>query len=165
MITFSNFLKKPNYPGMSLAFRKSVLDKYLLIMDEFGDIINTHDWLLAAIGESMGGLYSINYSYADRRYTGENVALNIRSNAISKIERLNSIEVIIKQLDLLKMFVDNNLLTFSENQINQLTNLKVAMKKRSKFLKKKNFMNLLKLLKDWKLMPSKKTIFGDLLSK
>ncbi|RHX73030.1 glycosyltransferase [Lactiplantibacillus plantarum] len=165
MITFSNFLKKPNYPGMSLAFRKSVLDKYLLIMDEFGDIINTHDWLLAAIGESMGGLYSINYSYADRRYTGENVALNIRSNAISKIERLNSIEVIIKQLDLLKMFVDNNLLTFSESQINQLTNLKVAMKKRSKFLKKKNFMNLLKLLKDWKLMPSKKTIFGDLLSK
>lgn len=165
LINFSNFLKKPNYPGMSLAFKKQVLDKYFLIMDEFGNAIKTHDWVLATIGEMMEGLYSIGYSYTDRRYTGENVALNIQSKTVSKSNRIKSINTIIGQLDMLLLFAKDNVITLSKFQINQVVQMDIAMKKRKKFIENKGLISLIGLMKYSKQMPSKRTILGDLLSK
>ena len=85
-IGIKQFVKKVNYPGMALVFRKSVILPKLMELSNNVDL-PTHDWVIALIACLSDGLYISNKVYTYRRETGLNVALKIEEHRISNIDR------------------------------------------------------------------------------
>lgn len=91
-IPLKRYVKKVNYPGMAMTFRKSFIFPELMELLDEGIYLPTHDWIIGFLGAKSNGFYTSNEVYTYRRYTGQNVALSLeKSNSL--LDRVNGIEI------------------------------------------------------------------------
>jgi glycosyltransferase involved in cell wall biosynthesis len=91
-IKLSKYVKKVNYPGMAMAFRKSVVYPELEWLLDKVVSLPTHDWIIGFIGAKSNGFYVSEEVYTYRRFTGQNVALSLEKRD-SILDRVSGIEV------------------------------------------------------------------------
>lgn len=165
IFSFNDFLKKPNYPGMSMAFKKSVIDKNKEFILANISNIKTHDYLLVMLSLFEGEVYTVGESYSARTYTGENVALRDMDNyKLNTQDRIDSAETYINQYTLvLKFICSNSTLDYQKERkvINKLLN---AQKQRLNFLENGGIKKGVSLLMNARYLPSLKSLMGDLIS-
>ncbi|KGH55587.1 hypothetical protein X466_05890 [Oenococcus oeni S25] len=158
---FDHFMKKPNYPGMSLSFKTSKVSFELKKVEMLGRKVRTHDFLIALIAEASDGLYVTNKVYSLRRYTGHNVALQNPKTSFTFRSRISSIDTFIYQYRLSKyiymLFVPDN--NAQKNKILKYISIET---KRMLFLRTGKISYLLYIFMHINFLPSWKTIFGDL---
>lgn len=91
-IKLSKYVKKVNYPGMAMAFRKSVVYPELEWLLDKVVSLPTHDWIIGFIGAKSNGFYVSEEVYTYRRFTGQNVALSLEKRD-SILDRVSGIKV------------------------------------------------------------------------
>lgn len=159
-LDIKKFVRRVNYAGMSLAFKKSKISDYLNLLVEQRIKIATHDWLICYIAALQEGLYTTNNILTHRRYTGTNVALRLNQKRLSSIEyRIDGIDTYLvnyqmalacQNLDILNSVFDITpyIDTFEER--------KIVLKNKSKI---RSFLMIRKLM----FFPSFKSYIGDML--
>ena len=91
-IPLKRYVKKVNYPGMAMTFRKSCVYPELKKLLDNGINLPTHDWIIGFIGAKSNGFYVSEEVYTYRRFTGQNVALSLEKRD-SILDRVSGIEV------------------------------------------------------------------------
>ncbi len=91
-IPLKRYVKKVNYPGMAMTFRKSCVYPELKKLLDNGINLPTHDWIIGFIGAKSNGFYVCEEVYTYRRFTGQNVALSLEKRD-SILDRVSGIEV------------------------------------------------------------------------
>jgi glycosyltransferase involved in cell wall biosynthesis len=159
-IKLAEFIKKVNYPGMALAFRR---DKIIQILESYGLLtlnLPTHDWticLAAVLGE---GFYITDKVYTMRRYTGVNVALNIKENRLVDIR--DRIEGIKQYIVYYNFLIEIREINRSENIIDGNKYLNTALY-RMRYLEEISLLMAAKNVKALKYYPSLKSYIGDII--
>ena len=91
-IPLKRYVKKVNYPGMAMTFRKSCVYPELKKLLDNGINLPTHDWIIGFIGAKSNGFFVSEEVYTYRRFTGQNVALSLEKRD-SILDRVSGIEV------------------------------------------------------------------------
>lgn len=160
------FLNKPNYPGMSIAFRRNLVEKNKGFISKNFSSIATHDFLLVMFSVFDNGFYTLGESYADRTFTGENVALRANSTSkFNRIDRIHSANTYINQYKLILNYIQYYDLKEFLPYEDFITCLLDAQKQRLRFLKASTVIEGVKLLTKVKYLPSVKSVIADFLSK
>lgn len=165
-LSFEDFVKKPNYPGMSVAFKKWLFEENKEFIFKNIDNIKTHDFLLVMLSAFQGGIYTLSGCYCDRTFTGENVALkSANQSKFIRQERINSAKTYINQYELILNYFSFHSSSTYENEKFEVIKLLNAQKKRLEFLKNFNFKNGLVLVENFHYLPSLKSLMSDIFSK
>lgn len=157
--TVKQFIKKVNYPGMALAFRKGVILPKLLELDKQFNL-PTHDWVIGFLGAINEGFYVTCKVFTFRRYTGENVALQLDSNSKNFLidERIQGIDLYKEYYELVSKYQ----ILFGEEiiDINQyLSNAEI----RVKYLRSKNLLDCIRNLRNINYYPSYSSFLKDII--
>lgn len=151
-LELKKFVKKVNYPGMSMTLRKSQ------IINDLDDIssrikLPTHDWVIAYIACKKEGLYITNKVYTYRRLTGKNVALQNNKKRLSTIKnRINGIKLYRKYYFFMKEVGERSI---------KVNNYIETSEIREKYLEEKNIGLFLVNIININYYPSYKAYFGD----
>lgn len=165
-LNFIDFLQKPNYPGMSIAFKKDVFKKNERFIFKHITSIKTHDFLLVMLSAFEGGVYTIGNSYCDRTFTGENVALReVNRSKFIRQDRINSARTYINQYELILSYFSCLSSPIYESERIEVNKLLIAQKKRLEFLENYGFKEGLDLIKNIHHLPSLKSLISDIFSK
>ncbi|MDV7714401.1 glycosyltransferase [Oenococcus oeni] len=159
---FNHFMKKPNYPGMSLSFKAGKVTDKLKEIDGLRWEIRTHDFLIVLIAEILNGLYVTKQVLNFRRFTGHNVALKGHKDPLTIKKRISSVETFIYQYKLSKETFE--LILGDNKRINEISKYELVQAKRLLFLKTGNIKYLTYLFFHINLLSSYKPILGDTLS-
>ncbi len=159
-VNIETFIKKINYPGMALAFKR---DKIIQIFESYKILslnLPTHDWTICLAAVLGDGFYITDKVYTMRRYTGFNVALKINENRlVDSSDRIMGINQYIKYYDFLieicelnssKTFIDGR--KYLSNALYRIAYLEEL----SLLMVAKNIMGL-------KYYPSLKSFLGDII--
>ena len=90
-LSVKNMVRKVNYPGMAMAFKKASVIEELNQIKMQGIVLPTHDWTIALIGCIKDGFYTSNQILTSRRHTEKNVALDINNKVLSIDKRIRGI--------------------------------------------------------------------------
>lgn len=162
-ISFEEFLNKPNYPGMSISFKKELFYQYQNFIKLHEASIKTHDYLLVMFSAINGGFYAMGECLCNRTFTGENVALNLdRKDKFKRTQRIESALTNIAQYTLVLDFL--NFYNKNDCQINQTELLLNKQKLRYNFLKQRNIKNTVKYFVSNLKQMSLKTFIADFIS-
>lgn len=163
--SFTDFINKPNYPGMSMAFKKSVFDKNKdFVFNNINDI-KTHDYLLVMLALFEGEVYTVGESYSDRTYTGENVALQeVNKSKLLRQDRIESAKTYINQYRLVLNFLSSNFTSNSKKEKIEVNKLLNAQEHRLDFLENGGIKQGVSLIKNARHLPSWKSLIGDMFS-
>lgn len=162
-MSFEEFLKKSNYPGMSISFKKKLFYQYENFIKLHEASIKTHDYLLVMLSTISGGFYAMGQCLCNRTFTGENVALKLdRKDKLKKTQRIESALTNIEQYTLVLEFL--NFYNKNDYQINQTEFLLNKQKLRYDFLKQKNTKNAVKYFMSDLKTTSLKTFIADFIS-
>ncbi|WP_367294550.1 glycosyltransferase [Latilactobacillus sakei] len=158
-ITLKQYIKKVNYPGMAMAFRKESIFKKIREAIEGGVVPSTHDWLIGCIASMLDGFYVTKEILTYRRYTGNNVALNIETS------RLSDIDVRIKGV---KLYKDYYLLLEKLQKIYNINIIKAEKyvenaDNRISYLQNKSLFKVIWNITNITYYPSFKAYMGDLI--
>ena len=156
-IELNEFIKKVNYPGMSLVFRNGNFKKKL--MESKKDIVlNTHDWFICLLASLNGGFYISNEVLTLRRFTGRNVALDLDSQGDNSMQsRLEGIHLYSAYYEILqKVIVKNNY----SDEIGLIKYIK-NINKRKEYLEKASIMEYVLNITNINYYPSKKSYIKD----
>lgn len=124
-LNLSTFIKKVNYPGMALAFRKSrVLPKLELILER-NISLPTHDWVICFLAVIQDGFYISNQVLTYRRYTGSNVALDISSGIGNAESRIKGILLYCKYYEFLDNYNSSLAMGYMLNASKRINYLKI----------------------------------------
>lgn len=159
-IKLAEFIKKVNYPGMSLVFRR---DKIIRILESYRLLtlnLPTHDWTICLAAVLGDGFYITDKVYTMRRYTGVNVALNIKENRLVDIR--DRIEGIKQYIVYYNFLIEIREINRSENIIDGNKYLNNALY-RIRYLEKISLIMAAKNLIGLKYYPSLKSYFGDII--
>lgn len=163
---FSDFINKPNYPGMSIAFKKSVFDKNQAFVINNISNIKTHDYLLVMLSLFEGEVYTVSESYCNRTFTGENVALRETNRSkLIRQDRINSAQTYINQYTLVLNFLSSHFISRYEDEKNRIIRLLNAQELRLDFLENGGFKKGVSLIKNVQYLPSFKSLIIDILAK
>ncbi|MHC5372479.1 glycosyltransferase [Enterococcus sp. LJL120] len=157
-IGLHKFIKKVNYPGMSLAFKATPVVAILNKLKDQQIDFPTHDWVICYIACLMNGFYITDKILTLRRYTGENVALDITSRRISSIEkRIQGINLYRVYYDFIEVVQKKNI-EYKKIEIGcYIKNSKV----RVNYLQNKSIRSWIYNLKRIGLYPSIKSFIAD----
>ncbi|BAX73062.1 glycosyltransferase [Leuconostoc mesenteroides] len=165
-LNFIDFVKKPNYPGMSIAFKKDVFKKNERFIYKHITSIKTHDFLLVMLSAFEGGVYTLGNSYCDRTFTGENVALReVNRSKFIRQDRINSAKTYINQYELILSYFSCHSSPIYESERIEVNKLLNAQKKRLEFLENFGFKEGLGLIRNVHHLPSLKSLVSDIFSK
>lgn len=159
-IKLAEFIKKVNYPGMALVFRR---DKIIRILESYRLLtlnLPTHDWTICLAAVLGDGFYITDKVYTMRRYTGVNVALNIKENRLVDIR--DRIEGIKQYIVYYNFLIEIREINRSENIIDGNKYLNNALY-RIRYLEKISLIMAAKNLIGLKYYPSLKSYFGDII--
>ncbi|OIL68622.1 glycosyltransferase [Oenococcus oeni] len=160
-LTFKKFLKKPNYPGMSMSFLNSLFSKNKdFIFDNLQDI-RTHDFLFMMLAVIGNGAYTLGTNYCSRTFTGENVALNLDYRRDSIYQRIDSTNTYIDQYNLIIKCLRQKNLDNSSKFLVKTEHLLQAQKQRLMILKIPKMKDIFIFLLNIKYLPSIKSAFLD----
>lgn len=156
-VQLSRFIKKVNYPGMALAFRKDRILDQINDFKSYGITIPTHDWLICYFAVLQHGFYTTNKILTFRRYTGLNVALDINSRRLTDIQRrISGIELYDAYFKLIEQYQNIS----GKDLINIREYRKVA-RFRMEYLKKHSLFCYFKNVRYLKYYPSFKSYLAD----
>lgn len=158
-ISLKEYIKKVNYPGMAMAFRKEPILKKMREAIEGGVVPSTHDWLIGCIASMLDGFYITKEILTYRRYTGNNVALNMETS------RLSDIDTRIKGVELYKNYY---LLLEELQKIYNINIIKIEKyienaDDRISYLRKKSLFKVIWNIVNITYYPSFKSYIGDLI--
>lgn len=156
-VNVQKFITKINYSGMSMAFLKS---KVVNTLNELATktTLPTHDWTLGYIACVKDGFYISNEVLTDRRYTGQNVALDM-NNVMTIKKRMDGVLLYKKYFEFLKEVSDKTSVSVDVDVDKYLT----YFDKRINYLEHKNFFGYLKNIRYLSQYPSKKAYIADIL--
>lgn len=155
-LNLSTFIKKVNYPGMALAFRKNKIVPKLDLILKQNITLPTHDWVICFLAVIQNGFYISNKVLTYRRYTGNNVALNLNSSF--KInDRILGIKLYIKYY----VFLKECFYIMKGNHDINIDEYIVNANRRIKYIKEKNIISLMLNVKRLKYYPTPRSYLGD----
>ncbi|MDG2945454.1 glycosyltransferase [Bisgaard Taxon 10/6] len=158
-LSLNELVKKVNYPGMALAFKKEKIASKLLELVDSGIKLPTHDWVICFLATIQDGFYISDETLTYRRYTGNNVALQLASKNLSVENRIEGIDIYIKLYEFLSDYESKFLLEKQE-----LNKYILNAIKRKKYLGNRNILlwgcNFINILR----YPSIRAYFADLIS-
>ncbi|OIM23288.1 hypothetical protein ATX61_10400, partial [Oenococcus oeni] len=152
---FDHFMKKPNYPGMSLSFKAGEVTDKLKEIDGLRWEIRTHDFLIVLIAEILNGLYVTKQVLNFRRFTGHNVALKGHKDPLAIKKRISSVETLIYQYELSKETFE--LILNNDKKTNKIAKYKFVESKRMLLLKTRKLKYVISLILNVMYLPSYKT--------
>lgn len=134
-IDVKNFIVSPRYPGMSLAFKKKMLDISELHIDK----VNDHDWTLNLIASYNGGMY-----FFDKILTKYRQHLNNTVGIIDKKSNREIISIRIKNIEHLILNNTESIHYFKNNEIyaSFINELNKVLQKRVFCIDKKSLISL-----------------------
>lgn len=156
----STYLKKINYAGMAMVFRRDRIESPLVELFEKTNL-PTHDWTIGFLACLQDGFYTSNEVLTLRRFTGNNVALRIGQSSIDPIEeRIEGIELYQKHYTFLKQCKEIlNLKNLEVDPTNYIDTATI----RIDYLQNKNLFQALKNMANISFYPSRKAYLKDLL--
>ncbi len=164
--SFSDFINKPNYPGMSIAFKKAVFDKNRDFVFNNLSNIKTHDYLLVMLSLFEGEVYTVSKSYCNRTFTGENVALRETNRSkLIRQDRINSAKTYINQYTLVLNFLSSHFMLSYEDEKNKLSRQLNAQECRLDFLENGGLKKGVCLVRNVQYLPSFKSMITDIFAK
>lgn len=155
-----SFIKRVNYPGMALAFRRDKLLPYISQINEFDSLFSSsHDWAISFISCLLDGFYLTNEVLSKRRYTGNNVALRLKKkHEMSLLDRINGIDIYLGHYYFAKEFLERfHISNFS------IMRYIITFINRKNYLQNKNLLGVFGGVKNVLYYPSFKAYFADLL--
>lgn len=158
-ISLKQYLKKVNYPGMAMAFRNGEFRNTLISMEK-KLTLSTHDWFIGFMGCIDNGFFVTGEILTLRRYTGENVALNLQSKQITSIEdRISGINLYLVYFKLSNTIINEmrykdrySIMPYIQNSEN-----------RKEYLSKKSIARAMYNIVNIRYYPSVKSYLGDLI--
>lgn len=158
-LSFNKYLKKVNYPGMSLAFKNGEFKELLLSFEKELNL-TTHDWFIGLMACLNEGFFTTNHVLTLRRHTGENVALKIASDKLATInDRINGIELYLNYYELSKAVIRKGHYSHYDSIEKYIANNNI----RIRYLHKKSLLKALLNFYNYKYYPSIKSYLGDIL--
>ncbi|SDB41954.1 Glycosyl transferase family 2 [Streptococcus henryi] len=159
-VSLAKFIKKVNYPGMAMVFRKNKLYSRLSELYKITKL-PTHDWVIGFLACLLDGFYTSCDIYTYRRDTGENVALNLEKNRISSIERrIEGIELYSLYYNFLKECQDDFGFSILNLKVDKYLN---NARNRIAYLREKNLVHAIMNINNLSYYPSLMAYFGDIL--
>lgn len=162
-LDFRKFLKKPNYPGMSLSFKNSFFKEYKSFFCDYKEAIKTHDYILVMLAVLNDGAYSLGESYNKRTATGENVAMNDDPTAKTEyLQRLRSASVYKAQMRLLRRAILRYGLHNSDLKL--VNDVESFQQIRFNYLKNFSMLTFVRYVSAIRKLSNIKTYIGDTIS-
>lgn len=160
-INLHKLIKKVNYPGMALAFRRNKIVLKLEELVKSGVTIPTHDWTICYLACLEEGFYITQQVLTYRRYTGKNVALSLNDTKrkYDLESRIKGIKLYLTYYHFVKEYQDH----IQQKKYFDINKNISSAEKRIDYLKKKSipkwFLSVLQL----NSYPSYKAFFMDFL--
>lgn len=161
-IGIKRLIKKVNYPGMALAFKKNEIIPLFDELIKKHINIPTHDWIICYFASIKKGFYLTNKTLTYRRYTGNNVALNMEGKKLSTVEnRIQGIELYLEYYNFIKEFqkleLDMTLVRIDISKYIENAYLRLS------YLESKSKISVISNIKNIKYYPTIKSFFADLI--
>ena len=129
-ISWKKFIKSTNFPGMTMAIRRELIEKIKTVYND----IPAHDWLLNEEAARCGGMYKLNVLLTHYRQHGNNTIGTITNTEIAALykNRKHSIDFFEKtHFYLLKKYQDDKkLISNIQNHIKIDENRRIVLKKK-----------------------------------
>ena len=159
-LDIKKFVRRVNYAGMSLAFKKNKILPLLNQMIDAKVSLATHDWIICYIASLQDGLYTTNNILTHRRYTGTNVALRLNQKRLSGIEsRIDGINTYLVNY---QMALACQNLKYIDNSFDIIPYID-TFKERKTILKNKNRIRSFLMIRKLMYFPSLKSYVGDII--
>ena len=159
-LDIKKFVKRVNYAGMSLAFKKNKILPLLNQMIDDKVCLATHDWIICYIASLQDGLFKTNNILTHRRYTGTNVALRLNQKRLSGIEsRIDGINTYLLNY---QMALACQNLKYIDNSFDIIPYID-TFEERKTILKNKNRIRSFLMIRKIKYFPSLKSYIGDII--